>query len=360
VLDVRTGETLALGSYPTVDPSIFTRPLSKADARRLWDEDQGAPMFNRAISGAYPVGSVYKPFTALAGMDQGIVDPSTVIQDGGKITVAGQTFTNAGKKVHGPVDLRRALEVSSDVYFYRLGQRMNGTDSLQDWSRQFGIGQPTGIDLVGESRGLLPTPAWRNALYRNGETDRPWAVGDNIQLAIGQGDLQANPLQIALGYKALGNGGTVFRPGLVRQVEDAAGRVLSEFEPEAVRLVPMPEGERQAIIVDDVPYQVNKARMVERIAEVVRERRVEGISDLRDESDRHGVRVVIELKRDADPDVVLNQLYKFTPLQTNFGVNMVALAGGRIDAIFFCPHGPEDSSRCEGTARGAVALMPFD
>lgn len=87
--------------------------------------------------------------------------------------------------------------------------------------------------------------------------------------------------------------------------------------------------DRQAIIVTEVPYQVNKARLVERIAEVVREKRVEGIADLRDESDRHGVRVVVEVKRDADPDVVLNQLFKFTPLQTSWGINMVALVGGR-------------------------------
>jgi DNA gyrase subunit A len=87
--------------------------------------------------------------------------------------------------------------------------------------------------------------------------------------------------------------------------------------------------DRQAILVHEVPYLVNKARLVERIAEVVREKRVEGISDLRDESDRHGVRVVIEIKRDADAEVVLNQLYKFTPLQTGFGINMVALNNGR-------------------------------
>ena len=87
--------------------------------------------------------------------------------------------------------------------------------------------------------------------------------------------------------------------------------------------------DRDAIVITEVPYQVNKARMVERIAEVVREKRVEGIADLRDESDRHGVRVVVEIKRDADADVVLNQLYKFTPLQTSFGINMVALNGGR-------------------------------
>jgi DNA gyrase subunit A len=87
--------------------------------------------------------------------------------------------------------------------------------------------------------------------------------------------------------------------------------------------------DRDAIVVSEIPYQVNKARLLERIAEVVRDKLVEGISDLRDESDRDGVRVVIELKRDAAPDVVLNQLFRHTPLQTSFGVNMLAINGGR-------------------------------
>ncbi len=87
--------------------------------------------------------------------------------------------------------------------------------------------------------------------------------------------------------------------------------------------------EREAIIVTEVPYQVNKARMLERIAEVVREKIVEGISEIRDESDRHGLRVVIELRRDAVSDVILNQLYRYTPLQTSFGVNMLAIDSGR-------------------------------
>ena len=87
--------------------------------------------------------------------------------------------------------------------------------------------------------------------------------------------------------------------------------------------------DREAIVVTEVPYQVNKARMIERIAELVNERRVEGIADLRDESDRDGVRVVIELKRGAMAEVVLNQLYRYSPLQTSFGVNMLALRGGR-------------------------------
>lgn len=86
---------------------------------------------------------------------------------------------------------------------------------------------------------------------------------------------------------------------------------------------------KQAIIIDELPYQVNKAKLVERIAELVREKKVEGISDLRDESDKQGVRVVIELKKDAYADVILNQLYSFTPLQTSFGVNMLALDRGQ-------------------------------
>src|SRR5580693_2889532 len=88
-------------------------------------------------------------------------------------------------------------------------------------------------------------------------------------------------------------------------------------------------GEREAIVVSEIPYQVNKASMVERIGELVRDKKLEGISALRDESDRDGYRVVIEMRRDAVPDVVLNQLYRFTALQSSFGANMVALDGGR-------------------------------
>ena len=87
--------------------------------------------------------------------------------------------------------------------------------------------------------------------------------------------------------------------------------------------------DREAIIITELPYQVNKATLKERIAELVREKRVEGVSDVRDESDRHGMRVVVELKRDASGDVVLNQLYRFTALQSSFGVNMLALNRGR-------------------------------
>ena len=91
--------------------------------------------------------------------------------------------------------------------------------------------------------------------------------------------------------------------------------------------------DRMALIVTEIPYQVNKATMIEKIAEAVRDKRIEGISDIRDESDRQGMRVVVELKRDAVPDVVLNQLYRFSQLQTSFGTNMVALNGGKPELL---------------------------
>ncbi|MEQ8165378.1 MAG: DNA gyrase subunit A, partial [Alphaproteobacteria bacterium] len=115
------------------------------------------------------------------------------------------------------------------------------------------------------------------------------------------------------------------RSGLRQAFHTGRGSVLirSRTSVEEIRK------DREAIIVTEIPYAVNKARMIERIAEVVRDKIVEGISDIRDESDREGVRVVIEIKRDADANVVLNQLYKFTPLQTSFGVNTLALNNGR-------------------------------
>src|SRR6185436_14272714 len=89
------------------------------------------------------------------------------------------------------------------------------------------------------------------------------------------------------------------------------------------------KGDKQAIVITEIPYQINKARLIEKIAELAREKTIEGISDLRDESDRDGMRIVIELRRGELPEVVLNNLYKHTPLQTTFGIIMLAIAGGR-------------------------------
>ncbi len=115
------------------------------------------------------------------------------------------------------------------------------------------------------------------------------------------------------------------RSGIRQAYETGRGSILIRGKAHTEEM----RKEREAIIITEIPYQVNKATMIEKMAELVRDKRIEGISDIRDESDRNGMRVVIELKRDAVPDVVLNQLYRFTPLQGSFGCNFVALNGGK-------------------------------
>ncbi len=231
-MNVHNGQILGIGSFPTFDPSVFTRPMTQAQVNALYRDPVSAPLTNRAIAGLYPTGSTFKLITAIAALEGGAVTVGEPINDPGQLTVGGQTFTNAGEAANGTVSLIPALEVSSDVYFYVLGLRMWDKGYLQQWAHRLGIGRDPGIDLPGAAKGLLPTKQWRDRLAAEGEAEgRPWSAGDNIQLATGQGDLQTNPLQLALAYATLGNGGTVVTPHVGMEVEDAAGRVLREFEP---------------------------------------------------------------------------------------------------------------------------------
>jgi penicillin-binding protein 2 len=234
-MDVDSGEVLALGSVPTFDPSVFSRPVipeSVADSIFEGSEGTEAPIFNRAIQGGYPTGSTFKLITAIGALEEGLITPDEIVNDGGLVKVGGVEFRNAGDAVHGPIDLRAALQVSSDVYFYLLGLEDGAEgDTIQKWAGELGMGSLTGIDLPAEAAGLVPTPEWRNDLFKEGLTDRPWSVGDNINLSVGQGDLQASPLQLAVAYAAVANGGQIVRPHVGLQVEDPAGRVIQEIDP---------------------------------------------------------------------------------------------------------------------------------
>ena len=247
-MDVGSGEILGLGSYPSFDPSVFTRPLTQAQVDALYRDPVAAPLTDRAIAGLYPTGSTFKLITALAALESGTITPGSAIYDGGSLTVGGQSFQNAGGASYGSLTLVPALQVSSDVFFYTLGLDMWNSGDLQHWAHKLGIGRPSGLDLPGVPDGLLPSQSWRNKLYAEGETDRPWSAGDNIQLATGQGDLQTNPLQMAIAYATLANGGTVVTPHVGLQVDDAAGRVMREFEPEPRRQVHFKSESRDAIL----------------------------------------------------------------------------------------------------------------
>ena len=251
VMDLRNGEVVALGSQPSFDPNVFAKSVKESDLRRLGSEENGKPLFNRAIQGGYPTGSTFKLITATAGLESGLITPDTVLYDGGSLTIGNIVFKNAGGAAHGALALRTALTVSSDVFFYQLGRDMDGRGdglALQRWARRLGLGRLTGVDLPAESPGRVPTPHWRNRLFKKHLTDRPWSVGDNVNLSVGQGDVAVTPLQLAVAYATIANGGRVLRPRLGMRIEDAAGRALQQLDAPTARRLKIDPYFREAIM----------------------------------------------------------------------------------------------------------------
>jgi penicillin-binding protein 2 len=246
-MDVHNGQILGLGSSPTYEPSALTPPMTQAQVNALY-RNESAPLLDRATEGEYPTGSTFKLITALAALENGVITPNSVINDPGQLCLGEECFKNAEGAAYGALTLVPALEVSDDVFFYTLGLDMWKTGELQRWAHQLGIGRTTGLDLPVNTNGLLPTRKWRDQLFKEGETERPWSAGDNIQLATGQGDLQTNPLQMAIAYAALGNGGTVVTPHVGMEIEDAAGRVQKEFDPGPRRHLKIDSGTRSVIL----------------------------------------------------------------------------------------------------------------
>jgi penicillin-binding protein 2 len=279
-MDPTNGEVLSLGSYPSFDANVFAKPLSQERFDALNSEENGAPLFNRAIAAAYPTGSTFKPITALAALEEGILTPTQTIFDDGEFKLGPQTFRNARNARYGLLALPRAIQVSSDVFFYTLGERANSRGPIiQRWAKRLGLGNRTGIDLPGEFDGLVPDRRWRDAGYAKyrkcvkrekvqavtvaalqkcGGIERPWSTGDNVNLSVGQGDLQATPLQMAVAYSTLANGGRVVRPHLAMSVEDGLGRTIEEFRTTAKRRVKFSET-NQATIMDGLHRATSEA-----------------------------------------------------------------------------------------------------
>jgi penicillin-binding protein 2 len=270
-MDPRNGEILALGSVPSFDANLFAKPISQEHYDELNSEAAAYPLLNRAISAVYPTGSTFKLITAAAALESGQISGSDVIQDGGSVTYGTTRFQNAGGVVNGTINIVQALTVSSDVFFYTLGANMNDQpgEILQSWARNLGLGKPTGIDLPGEFGGLVPDAEWRNtayaeyqkctkragiaegtteALYACGGIERPWSLGDNVNLAVGQGDLQATPLQMAVAYATMANGGTVVRPHLGKEIQDGQGRVQQRLKTPPRRTVDISDTTRNLIM----------------------------------------------------------------------------------------------------------------
>lgn len=264
VLDPNTGGVLAMASVPTYSPANFVDGISSTEWAFLNDPANYYPLNNWALQGQYAPGSTFKPFVASAALSAGMITPESTIQDTGRFEVpncSGDScfFNNDQQKAYGTVDLRRSLTVSSDVYYYNLGARfwieqdaVGGPEGFREALEEWGFYDRTGIDLTAEQPGRIPSPRWLKSYCEAiecSEDAASWRTGNNVNMAIGQGDVLTTPLQIAVGYAALGNGGKIMEPHVAKEIRDGVtGKVKRTIEPVVRNTVEMTPEWRQAII----------------------------------------------------------------------------------------------------------------
>lgn len=255
-LDVRTGEILALVSFPTFDNNLFSSAVNPAERQRILT-DPGAPLINRAIAGQYPSGSTIKPFIAAAALQERTISPETILDTSeGKITVGQTTFSDW--KTHGKATVRTAIAESNNIFFFALGGGYKqipglGIERLKNYLDRFGFGAATGIDLGegAETKGLVPSPEWKKKVKKES-----WYLGDTYNTSIGQGNLLVTPLQLARATAVVANGGKLLQPHVVKtilapnsqQAKDLAPVVLRDRVVDPGVLQVVREGMRQAVL----------------------------------------------------------------------------------------------------------------
>lgn len=234
-MDVNNGEVLAMASYPSYDPSIFLAgPEDKVAEQAKKDmadpKNDTKPAFNRAIQGTYAPGSTFKPITAIAGLQEGVITPETVIFDSGKTNIGGKDFFclefKNGSGAHGALTLTKALETSCNIYFHEVGN-MTKIDNIDKWAKFFGLSEKTGIDIPGESKGVLASIDFKKKAFNDA-----WRPADTAQAAIGQLYNSFTPLQLTNYISTLANGGRRYIPHLVKRVVKYDGSLVKETKPE--------------------------------------------------------------------------------------------------------------------------------
>jgi penicillin-binding protein 2 len=238
VLDAKDGSVVAMASYPTFNVTQFTNGVPVDQFKALTDPASNFPLLNRATQGLYPPGSTFKLITAIAALENNEATPDLTLEDKGCVSFGNPPtqFCNAGKTPHGIVNLAKAIEVSSDAYFYNLGFKFWRTfvgDSknhvapdpkrgygIQEVARRFGFGRPTAVGLPQEASGRIPDQAFKQAVNQHNPDpfSRDWLPGDSANVATGQGDVLVTPLQLARAYAAFANGGSLYSPRLASEI----------------------------------------------------------------------------------------------------------------------------------------------
>jgi len=259
-MEPSTGEILAMVSSPSFDQNAFVSGLSRSQWSALIS-NPFRPMENKAIQGLYPPASTYKIITAIAGLEEGVIDDTTTFFCPGFLRYGDRVFRCWKKGGHGTVDIYRALEESCDVFFYQVGQRL-GVDRLAWHAKASGLGAVTGINLDHEEEGLIPTAAWKKR-----RTGIPWQRGETLSVAIGQGYDLVTPLQMAVLMAAVANDGVSYKPLIVKRVETADGKVVYENKRQVERK--LPAGKETLDIVKRALWRVvNGKRGTARVAKL--------------------------------------------------------------------------------------------
>ena len=239
-INPQDGTVLAFVSKPSFDPNLFIDGID-SDTWKMLNDDWKKPLINRVTQGLYPPGSTFKPFMGMALLESGKITQNTIVPAPGAWSIPGSRhiFRDSVRSGHGSANLSKAIQVSSDTFFYRLGYEM-GIDKASPYLAQFGFGQKTGIDLPSEYTGVLPSREWKAKRFAKSSdpTAKEWRAGEMVSVSIGQGYNAYTPLQMAHATASLANNGVVYQPHLVKEVLDFGARKITRINPNPERQIP--------------------------------------------------------------------------------------------------------------------------
>lgn len=251
IMDIETGGLLALTSFPEYNSQILTDGDDAATIA-LYQTGKEKPFLDRAVSGLYTPGSIVKPFVAIGALNEGVISPEKKILSTGSISIPNPYFPDKPTvfkdwKAHGYVDMRDAIAVSSDVYFYEVGggykneQKGLGIANIEKYMRMFGFGTTTGVDIPGEAIGIIPNPEWKAKNFDGAA----WLLGNTYHTAIGQYGFQLTPIQAVRAAGAIASSGTLATPHLAQGEHAPTTQVaLSKKDFEVVQ-----EGMRRGVLL---------------------------------------------------------------------------------------------------------------
>jgi len=208
VMDIYTGDIIAMVSSPTFDANKFVHGIAFKDWQDLINNDK-KPLMNKSIAGLYPPGSTIKPIVALSALENDVISPNTTTECKGEIELYGHKYHCWKEKGHGFLRLREAIKQSCDIYFYEVARRL-GVDRLAETATKFGLGNKVFDILEEEQSGLVPTTQWKLENIGLG-----WVLGETLLAGIGQGYFQTTPIQLCLMSAQLANGGYKIKPRII-------------------------------------------------------------------------------------------------------------------------------------------------